>query len=820
MFLYPALIAGFAFVVVPPLVHLINMLRHRKRQWAAMDFLLSSYRKQRRWMRLRQFLLLLARLAVAALLVAMLCGWTGGDKLLGVLGDRSTHHVVILDDSYSMGDVSGGVVGNPSTAYRRALDALRLLQTRIAASEGLHQLTVIRTSKASFAISKGNESGDAIADLSAQTVTGEDGLLARLMATAASPIRCDLVPATDLAAQLIEAVAADQTNVYVLSDFRQREWGTPQRMVESFEAMSESIDAVNMIECAATPSRNLAVTNLEPVQDVWVSGVPVVVNATIRNYSSAVVKNVAVGVRVIRYGDSVQEINALEPFSGQVEALPAIVIESLDPGAEITKSFQVYIAEKGTHAIEVELPSDAVALDNKRVCTLPLTDVERVLIIDSDVDQGAAYALSSVLNPGGQVRIGAVPDVQPPAFLRSLTLDTLKPYRAVYLVDLPEVTDGAAEVLSEYVRSGGGLAWFLGESVDAARYNETLLVSDRQLLPGRLDEVIELDVSDDKKTGDLAFEDDDTFVQALKNAGSSIMSLVGLDRSWSLAPPLEGDEESEAIQYRVALARSDSLPFVTEHRVGDGVVVTVLAGLNRDVTNWTSDPTFVPFVLLANARLWSGAAFATSKTIGWPLERTYSNESYFPEVKLAAPALAPPRPESELAAKPIVDSNGQSRATVVRVVADPVGRIAAGEADGSEAETLLQPGLFEWELLKTTGGAEVIPLAIQIESGEGDLTLADTGEIRSAFMPLEVQFFSSSDWRDQNQTTQKSSMTLLLLLLLVLLLFAEQALAYWASYHVASGAGPAGVIHRHRGRGEAPGVSFGLAATHGGGDAS
>ena len=58
------------------------------------------------------------------------------------------------------------------------------------------------------------------------------------------------------------------------------------------------------------------------------------------------------------------------------------------------------------------------------------------------------------------------------------------------------------------------------------------------------------------------------------------------------------------------------------------------------------------------------------------------------------------------------------------------------------------------------------------------------------------------------------------LLLLALILLAEQALAYWASYHGASGAGAAGVIHRHRGRGEAPGVSFGLAATHGGGDAS
>ena len=64
-----------------------------------MDFLLASYRKQKKWIRLRQLLLLLSRMAVAALLISMLCGWTGGGQILGVLVGRTTHHLVILDDS-------------------------------------------------------------------------------------------------------------------------------------------------------------------------------------------------------------------------------------------------------------------------------------------------------------------------------------------------------------------------------------------------------------------------------------------------------------------------------------------------------------------------------------------------------------------------------------------------------------------------------------------------------------------------------------------------------------------------------------------------
>ncbi len=47
-FLYPALTTGFLLVLLPLLIHLINMMRHRRVQWAAMEFLLQSYKKHRR----------------------------------------------------------------------------------------------------------------------------------------------------------------------------------------------------------------------------------------------------------------------------------------------------------------------------------------------------------------------------------------------------------------------------------------------------------------------------------------------------------------------------------------------------------------------------------------------------------------------------------------------------------------------------------------------------------------------------------------------------------------------------------------------------
>ena len=53
------------------LIHLINMLRHRRVDWAAMEFLLVSQRKHRTWIIFKQLLLLLLRILAVAAVVLM-----------------------------------------------------------------------------------------------------------------------------------------------------------------------------------------------------------------------------------------------------------------------------------------------------------------------------------------------------------------------------------------------------------------------------------------------------------------------------------------------------------------------------------------------------------------------------------------------------------------------------------------------------------------------------------------------------------------------------------------------------------------------------
>ncbi len=64
-FVHPAAVLAGACrsaSALPVLIHLINMMRHRRVQWAAMEFLLASQKKNRTWVMLKQLLLLLLRM--------------------------------------------------------------------------------------------------------------------------------------------------------------------------------------------------------------------------------------------------------------------------------------------------------------------------------------------------------------------------------------------------------------------------------------------------------------------------------------------------------------------------------------------------------------------------------------------------------------------------------------------------------------------------------------------------------------------------------------------------------------------------------------
>src|SRR5262249_20195902 len=116
---------GALLFAVPLIIHLLNRQRYRRRPWAAMEFLLAAYKKQRRRLRTENLLLLLLRCLIPIALAFAIARPALRDSTVSSLLGGSCHHILVLDGSYSMGLL---VQGQPSPWERQKTLAAQLLE--------------------------------------------------------------------------------------------------------------------------------------------------------------------------------------------------------------------------------------------------------------------------------------------------------------------------------------------------------------------------------------------------------------------------------------------------------------------------------------------------------------------------------------------------------------------------------------------------------------------------------------------------------------------------------------------------------------------
>ena len=139
-FLSSALLGGIGLIAVPIIIHILNRRRFKKVPWAAMEFLLKAMKRNRKRLRMEQWLVLLLRVLAVLLLVSLVSRpQLGGGALLG----SRTHHVVVLDDSASMTQRSGSTV-----LFEKAQDRVRQLADDLAQRRSGDVFSIVRTSSA------------------------------------------------------------------------------------------------------------------------------------------------------------------------------------------------------------------------------------------------------------------------------------------------------------------------------------------------------------------------------------------------------------------------------------------------------------------------------------------------------------------------------------------------------------------------------------------------------------------------------------------------------------------------------------------------
>ena len=223
------------------------------------------------------------------------------------------------------------------------------------------------------------------------------------------------------------------------------------------------------------------------------------------------------------------------------------------------------------------LASDPLAGDDVRYFTVAVRPPPEILLVGESRPEAAD--LQDALAPAGLVRLGKAPfrvDYLPVARLSDATLESLRRYDAVCLVNLRSPSERAWATLRQYVANGGGLAVFLGHSaIDPVAYiSETPL----SFLPG---EVLARRRFDPPEYLDLESLAHPILNPFEEYGGAAELSSVPVYSSWNVKP-LEG--ASVIANYTFYLPT----PALLERVHGEGRVVMLTTA--ADLRGWSDLP--------------------------------------------------------------------------------------------------------------------------------------------------------------------------------------------------------------------------------------
>jgi hypothetical protein len=743
-FVNPSLLWALALVGVPVLIHLINLLRHRRVPWAAMEFLLESQRRNSTWIKLKQLLLLLLRMAAVAGVVLLVAQPIGCNQLGRFLGGRKTQHIILLDDSFSMADRWAN-----TSAFDEARKVVERIGDEVSRQPLGQSFTLLRFSRA------GRAADGTPADFYEERVGSDFGqrLSDRLRSLRPSQRAVGPDAALRAADGWIDKEKDEDRVLYLVSDFRASDWQESDQLAKTLARLDSAGVQLKLVNCVDAAHANLAITSLEPVRGTRAAGTPFYMAVTVANFGSDPMESVPV---------ILQE---------DAQPRPALTIDHIGAGESETRRFSVYFKTAGEHTIAASIASDPLAIDNVRFAVVDLPPSVPVLLVDGDRDLVNARYLAAALAPGGAVKTGIDPQIESPNYLNNKPLDK---FQAIYLLDLGRLDQPAIDSLEKYVQAGGGLGVFLGDNCRPAFYNEKLYREGQGLFPLPLLAKTQLLVDRLEKGADLEITDHPIF-RVFSGERNSYLSAVSID--WYLSAPRRWSPDPKSTTRVLARLRNQA-PLCVEKKLGEGRVVAFTTTAAPSWNNWSRNPSFVVAMLEMQSYLAVPPTIDAGRVVGAPIELDFDPGRYQPEVRLLTPT-------DGAAETPSLDARATAgdAATLVTSAAAQEGskelRAAFPEASTS--------GIYELQLKTADNKVEVRRLAFNVEADEGNLTTVGAEELRGKLQGVAYDYRQADEFRVAVQDLAGTNLSQWMICLLVALLVGEQTLAYSASYHPTGG---------------------------------
>ena len=528
----------------------------------------------------------------------------------------------------------------------------------------------------------------------------------------------------------------------------------------------------DLVRAVPETHANLSVVELTGDTQVAAVDVPLRMRVTVKNFGSQVAADVRLSI-----------------FDNNDKLPASIVFEKIDPQSEVSHEFELRLSTPTAHKIRVSLDADCLPEDNVRSLAIDVPRSVPVLVIDGDPagEDGSYIADAIAADPKATGYAASVENVE---YIRRRPLDS---FACIYLLNVPELPADSVDALERYVAAGGGLAWFVGDAIRPAHYNDALYRNGKGLFPVPLETAPkELTVDPTSPGADLITTKHPLF-RIFAGEDNALIKLVRIFQFFPTAKEWVNDDQQRADRVQTIASLRSKNPLFLEHSFGKGRVITCLTTAQPDWNNWATDNSFVVVQLELVKYLARTDHNPERRLVGEPITLSLDPAEYSDAVEILMPGEEGDRTTRLQASPEVRDADqGIDHATDIKLsIQKDSAKPSLGNGPSDKPLRLSalfrdtdEPGVYTIRLLRQSQVSEDRLIAYNLAASEGDLTLASTVDLKKRLgsaTGVSIQEFGQLDWVQGRESGAEIRQWLLWLLLALLIL--EQALAYRLSYH-------------------------------------
>ncbi len=457
-FFNPALLWFMIGGSIPIIIHLLHRQKYRRVRWAAMEFLLAALKKTQRRLRIENLLLLLIRILIMLILALALARPFFREAPLTLLQDSDTHHVFVIDNSYSMGNKEG----SDSRLDRAKKDAQGYVDKLKRLTEQDKLSVLLMSSFPEVFIAESNKL-NRVREQMAEIKLSHFGTNAH---TTFQKIK-----------EVVDKSRNQQKRVYVFTDFQRNAWeSADDAEFKRFAELTKGLTANPNIKVyffdAVDPEKdkgaNVGIVDLRCENPLVTVKSSTRFTVDLHNWSAASFPGIAVNFFV-------------DGALHKTESRP------LPANSTINVPFKHDFIEPGAHFVEVSIEPDTLQVDDRRSLSLDVKDGLTGMLIDGEPGNkkwaSETDYLRFVLELADLFKLDR--QVTPEMF----DAEGLEKYDFIAVCNVQSLTQEKVDKLEKFVKGGGGLLLSGGGRVDRGWYNEFLWKEGKGLLPAQLGEV-------------------------------------------------------------------------------------------------------------------------------------------------------------------------------------------------------------------------------------------------------------------------------------------------------------------------------------------